>query len=172
MERLFNSSITRKCPPEHEEQGKGRGGWLFGPPSLSLPAPHIYQPVKSAGEQRRLEVLHGKPASAGNVQAGISRVAGFVVTFVFAALLLIWISAERPGEVLGALGHPRAHPHTTCTCSQLVSALRSSRLRDHIYTTLHLAAGGNTWSASLPVVLKLSDVATAVYCVCRLSGFT
>lgn len=97
MERLFNSSITRKCPPEHKRRGAkaGEAGCLEPP----FPPPHIYQPVKSAGEQRRLDVLHGKTASAVNalnIPAGISRVAGFIVTFVFATVTLIRTSAEPP----------------------------------------------------------------------------
>lgn len=165
MERLFNSSITRKCPPEHKRSRAkaGEAGYLE-PPS---PPPHIYQPVKSAGEQRRLEVLHGKPASAVNalnIPAGISRVAGFIVTFVFATVTLIRTS----GEPLSAFYHPCVHTDSICTCFQVVSASRSSHLPDYSYTTFNLAAGG---SATLPVELKLSDVATSVYSVCRFWGF-
>lgn len=118
MERLFNSSITRKCPPEHKRSRAkaGEAGCLEPP----FPPPHIYQPVKSAGEQRRLDVLHGKTASAVNalnIPAGISRVAGFIVTFVFATVTLIRTSAEPPescsagGFILSALRPLRLHLH-------------------------------------------------------------
>lgn len=145
MERLFNSSITRKCPPEHKRRGAkaGEAGCLEPP----FPPPHIYQPVKSAGEQRRLDVLHGKTASAVNalnIPAGISRVAGFIVTFVFATVTLIRTSAEPPRELLSAFYQPCVHTDSICTCFQVVSASRSSHLPDDIYTTFNLAAGGHT----------------------------
>lgn len=118
MERLFNSSITRKCPPEHKRRGAkaGEAGCLEPP----FPPPHIYQPVKSAGEQRRLDVLHGKTASAVNalnIPAGISRVAGFIVTFVFATVTLIRTSAEPPPRV----------------AQRVLSALRPHRLHMHLF---------------------------------------
>lgn len=105
MERLFNSSITRKCPSE--EQGAGRGGWVF---RLPHPTP-IYQPVISAGGQRTVEsqeVLHGKSPYAVNpliFQWGFQGSVGLLWFFLIYSNAAVLVIILRKGTFWGALQH-------------------------------------------------------------------
>lgn len=72
MERLFKSSITRKCPLRGEQRRRGtrarEAGYLDNTPPPA-PPPFIFQPVVSAAGQRTLEsqeVLRGKSPHAVN----------------------------------------------------------------------------------------------------------
>lgn len=87
MERLFNSSITRKCPPEQRREQSGGAGDAGLEEAGCIWISPIYQPVISAGGQRKVESqeqLRGKPPCAVNPLIFLwetSRVSGFMEMF-------------------------------------------------------------------------------------------
>lgn len=126
MERLFNSSITRKCPPEHKRSRAkaGEAGYLE-PPS---PPPHLSacRICWSTEEVRRPPWRTGIGCKCFE---HLNR--DFKGRRVYWHFCICNSDANQNiRRTTRGFYHPRVHTDSICTCFQVVPTSRSSHLRN------------------------------------------